>query len=462
MNKIGAVIPDRNFYHILHECIHKQDLVAGKCLYFLMICHTADAIAIFGDHLIRFFAGCGCLQDAYAVFSKVVKPSVYTWNTIISAHASHGKCEIALALYYQMQEGGLSPNEFIFTSALKACSRLHLLCQGKIVHDRILRCGVKMDLASGNALLDMYAKLGAMEEARKVFDGLCERDVVSWTTMIVGYVQLGFAFDALGCFEAMQEKGTMPNRVTLLCIVKACGTTGLLVQGRLIHDQIMRNSCESDMFVKNMLIDLYAKWNCLEEAEMLFSSMPMRDVVSWGALMSGYAQHGRDLLTFECFNRLRGEGIQPNEFVFVCVLKVASKLEALRQGKEIHDVVVREKLERGTEIGNALVDMYSKCGCVDDAHVVFKKIKHKNEVSWGVIISGYTQQGDGCRALELFRRMQDEGLKPNKFILSCALKACGSFGVLYQGKLIHYQIITNALESDAVVGNAIIDMYAKC
>lgn len=169
MDKKCAVIPDSDFLHSLLECTSKQDLATGNFVYSSMICNRADAIAIFGDYLIRFFSGCGCLQDAYHVFCKVVKPTVYTWNAIISAHANHGKGEMALTLYYRMQEEGLRPNIYIFSSALKACISLGFLRQGKIVHDQMLRCGIKMDLTSGNALLDMYAKLGAMNAAQKVF-----------------------------------------------------------------------------------------------------------------------------------------------------------------------------------------------------------------------------------------------------------------------------------------------------
>ncbi|KAI5075933.1 hypothetical protein GOP47_0010009 [Adiantum capillus-veneris] len=458
----GVAIPDHDIYNLLHVCSDHQNLVAGKCLVSLIICNKVDAISLFGDHLIRFFSGYGCLQDAHAVFCKIAKPTVYTWQAIISSYVILGEGEMALTLYASMQKSGVSPNVFIFSSVFKACTSLSLLHQGKVLHDQMLRCGLKVDLALGNALLDMYAKLGDVGAAQIVFDSLPERDVVSWTTMIAGFVQLGFAIAALQWFSRMQEKGILPNRITLVCIVKACSAASLLQQGRIIHDKIMRRGFDMGVTMTNMLIDFYVKCKCLREAKLLFNSLQKRDAVSWGALMSGYAQHGQDHLVFECFYEILSKGIQPNEFIFICALKVASKLEALREGQEIHDVLLGHKLEQDTQVGNALVDMYSKCGCLDDAHCVFIKVELKSETSWGAIMSGFTQQGDSGRALEIFQELHSKGFKANNFILSCALKACGSKGHFVQGKLIHFQIIASSMEADAVVGNAIVDMYAKC
>ncbi|KAH7447447.1 hypothetical protein KP509_01G107500 [Ceratopteris richardii] len=402
------------------------------------------------------------LQDAYAVFLKITKRTAYTWNAIISGHVSHNESEIALTLYSQMQISGVRPNEFIFSSVLKACTSLGFLYQGQIVHDQMLRHGVKIDLASGNALLDMYTKLWGMPAAQKVFTGLSDKDVVSWTTMISGFVQHGLPITALNWYVNMQVMGFLPNRITFLCTIKACGAATLLQGGQIIHDHIVRNSFDATITMKNMLIDFYSKCNSLKEAQALFDALQMQDAVSWGALMSGYAQHGNEHLVFESFGKILNKGVQPNEYIFVCVLKVASKLAAWRQGQEIHALLLKEKLESDTEIGNALIDMYSKCGCLDEAYTVLIQLKSKDEISWGAIISGYTQQGGGARAIELFGRSQVEGFTPNTFILSCVLKACGISKDIIAGSLVHLMVISNSLEVDIAVGNALIDMYAKC
>ncbi|KAI5073975.1 hypothetical protein GOP47_0011988, partial [Adiantum capillus-veneris] len=351
-------------------------------------------------------------------------------------------------------------------ASLKACAKRKDLDKGSKLHADI----VKMRLHEKNhyissALISMYAKCGALEKAQEVFDELPDRNVVSWNALIAGYVQHGQGGRAMKCFEQMNRGACSPDRVTLSCILRACGSLGALDKGQEIHTQIASEHLfEKDVLVSTALVDMYAKCGSLGKAQEVFNELPVRNVVSWTALIAGYAQHkhGKEALYY--FEQMQHAGVPPNAVTFACVLKACGSVGALQKGEEIHGQIVKNLLlDKHVVVANAVIDMYAKCGALEKARDVFDKLIVRDIISWNALITGYTQQGHGEEALKCFDQMLSDGFSPDATTYAGILKACGSIGALDKGQEIHGHLMRQCLlEKNAVVANALVDMYAKC
>ncbi|KAJ7532424.1 hypothetical protein O6H91_13G002800 [Diphasiastrum complanatum] len=454
--------PINTYACLLKWCTRKKALAEGKQVHALMIQSGLDSDIFLGNILVDMYAKCGSVFEAREVFDAMPEHNVFSWTAIISAYADHGQGEEAIILYQQMQQTGIVPDKVAFVVVLKACSRIAALEQGKQLHSDIIRSGFESDLIVGNTLIDMYAKCGCIEGARGVFNKLNERDVVSWNAMIAGYAQQGLAEEALAMYEQMKQEGVQPDNVTYLVLLKACASTAALEQGKQLHAHIIRSGFELDVSVGSALVDMYAKCGHIEHARQVFDNMSERNVVSWNAMMTGYAQQrlGKDAL--DLYEQMKEEGVQPDNVTYVVLLKACANIAAMEQGKLLHSHIIRSGFEADVIVGNTLVDMYAKCGSIKDACEVFNKMNERNVVSWNAMLAGYAQQGLGKDALALYEQMKQEGVQPDNVTYPVLLKACASIAALEQGKQLHSHIIRSGFESNVIVGSALVDMYAKC
>lgn len=460
MDKQGIFIPRDIMYVFLQGCAEKKDLAAGRQVHMLIATIGADPIV--GDNLIRMYASCGNLLEASRVFCEASRPSMYKWNAIISAYAKNAEGKTALKLYNEMQQQGINPDKATYLSVLKACSGLRSLRQGILIHNQTIDCGLEADVVVGSTLIDMYCKCGRLDLAQMVFDKLVHRNVVSWGVMIAGYAQYGHILTAIELFDNMQKEGIEPDRVIFLCISKACSTTGAIGLGRLAHNQIISSGFDSDIAVGSTLVDMYVKCESLEEAHSVFGKLPIRNVVSWSALIAGYAQHGHGIVALELFERMQQDGIKPGRVAFFGILQACASIGAVEQGGLIHAHIIQSGLDPDLDIGSSLVDMYAKCGNLAEAQKVFDKCPNKTLESWSALLGGYVQLGQGLPALELCEKMQQDGIKPDRVAFISILKACSSIQSKSWGKYVHHQIIRDGLQLDVVLGSTIVDMYAKC
>lgn len=216
------------------------------------------------------------LRDAGQVFDETPQPNSLWWNEMIQDYARSGFSKEALSSYYQMHQAGIEPDNFTFPFVLKACASLSALHQGKQIHHHIIRSQFEQQVYVGNALIDMYAKCKHVEVARKVFDRMSKRNVVSWSTMISAYVQNGYANEALELFCQMQSSGLKPNRVALLCGLAACAELAAVQQGKDIHNCIIENGFDKDASIETALVTMYAKCGEIGIARQLFDKMSER------------------------------------------------------------------------------------------------------------------------------------------------------------------------------------------
>eukprot|EP00250_Pteridium_aquilinum_P000318 c10353_g1_i1 orf=1-642(+) len=211
----------------------------------------------------------------------------------------------------------------------------------------------------------MYAKCGLLSRAYQVFKKLpLQRNVVSWNTLITGYMQFGYGKEALECFKQLQLDGISPDAITFVCTLKACGIIGDLDEGRAIHAEIGRlGLLTRDPLVCNTLIDMYVKCGRISIAQQLFDKFSTKDVVSWTTLIAGYTDHGHAKEALICFERMQHEGFFPNAVSLICSLKACGSIRAADKGLKLHaEIEKRGLLGVNCVVGNIVVDVYARCG----------------------------------------------------------------------------------------------------
>ena len=459
---------DVAFIALLKDCAKKKDLNRGRRIHHDIILRRTGLLEkthYIANTLISMYAKCDAIENAIEVFEQIHVRNVVSWNAMIAGYTHQKLCHQALLAFDCMKNEGLFPDAFTFTCVLKACGRLICIDKGNQIHDEIARYGfLDKDVVLGNALVDMYVKFGMISKAEQVLRELPSRDVVSWSSIIAGYAEYG-GHDAIRCFESMKNEGISPNVVTFICILKVCGRIGSIAWGEIIHKEISsKGLLEKDTSLGNALVDMYAKCSMLAKAQEVLEELRVRDVVSWSALIAGYAQSDQCHKALECFERMQSEGISPNVVTLLLILKACGNIGAINKGKQIHEEIIRNGLlENDVVLGTALVDMYAKCGELAKAQKLLEELPFRDVVTWSALISGYAQQGHANEALNCFERMENEGLSPDEVTFVSILKACGSSGAIGKGESIHNEIMeTGALRRNVVVGSALIDMYTKC
>eukprot|EP01018_Ginkgo_biloba_P026598 Gb_12372 [translate_table: standard] len=249
------------------------------------------------------------------------------------------------------------------------------------------------------------------------------------------------------------------NIYTHASLLQSCTNMKSLKQ---VHAQILLNELDQNISLGSKLVSMYAMFGSLENARLVFDKINKRNIVLWNAMIRGLARKGLfgEILTL--YFQMQQAGIQPDNFTFPNVLKACAGLSALQEGNEIYNYIVENGFESDVFVGAALIDMYAKCGCTENARNVFDKMYRKDVVLWTAMIAGYVQNGHANQALTLFYEMQLTEVKPNSVTITNVLPACAQLGALQQGRRIHDLVIRSGFDSDLSVANSLVAMYAKC
>eukprot|EP00250_Pteridium_aquilinum_P021369 c25097_g4_i5 orf=53-1405(+) len=252
------------------------------------------------------------------------------------------------------------------------------------------------------------------------------------------------------------------GNVTVVALLKACADQKDLHKGSRIHaDIVLRGLLKKNVFIGSSLVNLYAKCGALEKAQGVFEELSVRSIVSWNALIGGYAQHTHGEKALNCYEQMLLEGFSPNMITFLCILKACSGIGASDKGQVVHAHIVKAGLSEDARVGTALVDMYAACCMLAESQKVFNNLVVRDVVAWNALISGHVKQGCDEIALEFFERMKGEGVLPNTVTHVCSLNACCNSEALKRGQLIHIHICDEGLKRD-MIGNALVSMYIKC
>ncbi|KAH7432288.1 hypothetical protein KP509_07G016600 [Ceratopteris richardii] len=302
-----------------------------------------------------------------------------------------------------------------------------------LLHNWIVKSFLSSDTLIGSSLVDMYAKCGSLQEAQRVFDYLPKRTVISWSAIIAGYADHGYGDLAHQLFEDMKAANFIPDKITFTCALKACISLESLEKGQEIHEDVKKLGLQKDIVVGTALVDMYSKCGRVEEAQIVFDEMDNRNELTWGALMSGYARQGYGFPVLELLEAMQEEDIKPNKVMFLSLLRACGNIGAVLHGRWIHAKIIIHSLDIDTAIRNSIVDMYARCGSLDEAQRVFSLIQDPDVVSWSSLFAGYAQNGTYDVAAQQIEAMDRGGIKPNTAIFASLLSACSRAGVMAEG-----------------------------
>lgn len=348
-----------------------------------------------------------------------------------------------------------------YSSLLHDSAAKGSLKEGKLIHGHVIKCGLELDSHLWVSLINAYAKCGTVVYAQRVLNIMPQRDVVSWSALITGFVAQGYGSDGVCLFCAMQREGVRPNEFALATCLKACSMSHDVGFGKQVHLEAVKLGFFSDLFVGSALVDLYAKCGEMELAERVFKSMPELNVVSWNALLNGYAENGDGQKVMHLFCRMKDMEKKFSKFSLSTVLKGFANSGYIKAGQVVHAMAIRLGCALDKFLSCSLVDMYSKSGLGNNALKVFYRIKDPDVVAWGAIITCLDQQGCCQEAAKIFNLMRESSVKPNQFVLTSLVRATTETGDQRCGESIHAVICKYGFESDTLVGNALVSMYME-
>ncbi|XP_031478327.1 pentatricopeptide repeat-containing protein At4g22760 [Nymphaea colorata] len=400
----------------------------------------------------------GNTDYAKKIFEKAQNPDVFAWNSMIRGLCRNGLFRDAISAYAQMRESSVLPISFTFAAVLKACARILEKKIGWGLHSQVCKFGFDCDVYAQTSLVDMYSKFGDMRSAQQVFDGMPERNVVSWNSVISGYVKCGELIVARKIFDDMPGKDVVSWNTLILGYVKGGDMNSAMA---LFYEMPERNPASW-----NTLIGGYIDSGNLETARQLFDSMPEKSNVSLVTMISGYARHGvvdlaRELFDWACgkdrtiwnamiacyaqngrpreainlFNRMLecDVKIKPDKMTIVCAISASSQLGDFSFGLWIQNYCREIGMEMDDHLITSLVDLYAKCGNVYDAYSLFLKLRNRDVVAYTAIILGCAMHGRAGDSILLFNEMVAAHVKPNSVTFIGLLTACNHCGLVDEG-----------------------------
>ncbi|CAG7874626.1 unnamed protein product [Brassica rapa] len=374
----------------------------------------------------------GDFTHASLLLSATEQPNHYSFNFMIRGLTNTWHDHVgALSLYRRMRFSGLKPDNFTYNFVFVACGNLPEIRVGRSVHSSLFKVGFERDDHVNHSLITMYAKCRHVVDARKVFDEITEKDMVSWNSMIAGYSLAGKAEDAVGLFRRMEEEGVEPDERTLVSVLGACAHLGDLKTGRLLEDIAIRKKIGLSAFLGPKLISMYGKCGDLDSARRVFNQMVNKDRVAWNAMITVYSQNGRSMEAIKLFREMEDSRVSPDAVTLSTVLSACGSVGALELGKRIESYALETGLQHNIYVATGLVDMYGKCGGIEDALRVFESMPVKNEATWNAMISTYAHHGHAKEALLLFDQMS---VPPSDVTFVGVLSACVHAGLVDQGR----------------------------
>lgn len=400
----------------------------GEQIHGLSVKTGLDFNCFVGTSLVDMYGRFNDMESAGMVFRSILFTDIALYNAMIVGYSQNNLHESALEFFFESKLEDFSPNECTFSSILKACSGLKCLNVGRILHGLIEKSEFRTDLVVRTALIDMYMKCGRVEVSCRVFHSSLVRNAILYNSMIFGHGQHGNFDEAVSLFIDMNRRGLEADLATFVVSMSSC-----MGHERNLYVHAIKHGFGSDLMMQNALLDSLIKRGIIDEALWLFDSMREKNVVSWTTFISGLAQLDLDADALKFFKKMQLEGIYPNGFTFSCVLKACGGLAALDQGRCIHSCSVKHGIVDEEFTKSSLLDMYAKCGALEESYRLFDELPKSNIVIWNSMISGYAQHGYGSEALQLLVRMETQGIKPNHITFVSLLSACSHCGLVDEG-----------------------------
>ncbi|EFJ28102.1 hypothetical protein SELMODRAFT_94128 [Selaginella moellendorffii] len=482
---------------IVRACGSSRDLIAGKRIHAHIADANLGNYRFLANLLVEMYGKCGSLHDARRVFDSIHSPNIFSWNLLVVAYTQNGRLREARQCFEKMpgknvvcwtglitanaQSGYVlsargvfekmpQRNRVTWTAMVWCLVNAGDVIEAKIIHEQLVQMGIAEQLPLAKFIVQMYLSCGSLDEARNLFDLLPSKDVGMWTAVIAAYAKYGRWQEAIKLFETMESRtgpysvlvwnaiisasfqngqlkgslelfwkmrrqGVRPDSLTLATALDTCAASGNLHEGRMVAELVTVYGLQSNDLVNSSLVHMYGKCGSLDDARRVFDGMAHRGPVVWSKMIAAYSEHGHCSEAFVLLKEMESAKMVADASSCVAFLQACGSLLALEAGQEVHGWITMKGLEQDVFVGNALVDMYGKCGSVEEAWAVFDNMKEKNWFSWNFMVEAYCSSGYSTEAIQVFLQMLQEGVKPNAKTFTSVLVACGHAGFIREGIL---------------------------
>ncbi|KAL6953536.1 hypothetical protein U1Q18_045866, partial [Sarracenia purpurea var. burkii] len=425
---------------------------------------------------------------AHKLFDEIPQPNSFLWTSMIHGYVENREYTEALTMFSRMRSQLVEPLKFTICSVLKALARQTKLKDGEVLYGFVLKSGFGYDLFVQNAMIDLFMRCGKVDFARRVFDEMHEKDVISWNSMISGYGNNGRADAARELFNSMFERNVI-SWTSLICgYVKAgdmveaqalfeampfkdLASWNVLISGYMEAGDIdaSRSAFEAmpirDVGTWNLMISGFCKAGAIEfakyyfnrmpsknvaswaimidgcikareidNARCLFDQMPEKNMIAWSTMIGGYAKNGQPRCALELFERFKEQGIEPDETFILGIILACSQLGILDAAESFIQNYVGHSLFSNLRVVTSLIDMYSKCGSIEKAFHVFEMAYRKDLLCYSTMIAAFANHGLGQDAISLFNEMHKANVRPDGVTFLGVLAACNHAGLVHEGK----------------------------
>ncbi|XP_024517968.1 pentatricopeptide repeat-containing protein At2g21090-like [Selaginella moellendorffii] len=455
---------------LLRQCGDSRDLARGREIHRQLVQSGEDRQTFLGNLIILMYGKCGRTEDAIQAFHRIRHSNIYSWtnlisafvrsgdldrarsalhsmpaieivawNTIITAYAQQGHPRRALHLFEIMDLEGIVGDGITLLGAIEACAQLQSLSRGRQIHARIVSLGLdRSELPLANSLIKMYSRCASVRDAKRVFDGMIHRDLVSWNTiiaalatnghfdlaleafnrmnqrdraswntMIVAFSQLGDHRRSMEFLASMDLEGIEPDEITFLGGLEACAGLTAIAEGKLLHSSIQRWGLDSRLQISTSLITMYGKCGDPELARSIFDNCNSRDLIFWNAMLAAYAKNGHLVQALDLFWQMDLEGIAKSAATHVNLLAGLSHGGTLRDGIEFFLAMSADhSVEPGYKHYSCVIDLLARTGKLGDAHDLLLAMPfYPDVISWTTLLTACKLHKDSNRAAAIAREI---------------------------------------------------------
>ncbi|KAJ6733326.1 PENTATRICOPEPTIDE REPEAT-CONTAINING PROTEIN [Salix koriyanagi] len=435
MRTEGLSCNDNTMSSVISSCVSLKDECLGYQVLGNVIRNGLETNVSVGNSLISMFGYFGSVKEACCVFSCMGEHDTISWNSMIAAYTRNGLC----------------------------CGSVDNLKWGRGIHSLVLKFGWNSNVCTSNTLITMYSDAGRCEDAESVFQGMVEKDMISWNSMMACYAQDGNCLDALKLLATMFYMRRGVNYVTFTSALAACSDPEFAIEGKTLHALVIHFGLHENVIVGNALVTLYAKSGLMIEAKKVFQTMPKRDGVTWNALIGGHADCQETDEALKAFKLMREEGAPINYITISNVLGAClAPNDLLEHGMPIHAFIILTGFHSDEYVQNSLITMYAKCGDLNSSNNIFDRLTYKNASAWNAMMAANAHNGHMEEALKFLLKMRRAGVNVDQFSFSECLAAAAKLAILEEGQQLHGLAVKLGCDSNPFVASATMDMYGKC
>ncbi|KAI3695053.1 hypothetical protein L1987_78041 [Smallanthus sonchifolius] len=452
--------------HVIRACSELNSIKRGYFVHGYVRRNGFDNHVHVMNSLISMYSKMGRMDLAQQVFDDVIFKDIVSWNSLITGYAQNQNWSKVFELFLCLQRAeNLVPNVVTFLALLSGVGHAGEASTGMSIHGHLISIGLYSDVQLGTAVLNMYAKCERLDYAEIVFkQDLMSKSLVSWNALISAYKQNGYDREAAGIYERMLVEPDMkPDSFSFANVLPVYASLRKIQRVRLIHSMVIKSglNVENDVVLCTALLDSYGKCSDVKAAESLFFSTHHANTATWNALIAVYILNNKMENGMNLFHQMVGSRVSLDSITVVTLCQLCGQMGSLKHANMFHGFSLFKGFSSHLIVGNALIDMYMRCGCTESAELVFHSMCVKNIVTWNTMIYGYMAVGCSPKGLGLFQQMQSEtAYNPDSVTFISLLQGCLSVSATYL-ELVHAYILKYGLASETQVMNSLIDGFAK-